>query len=290
MIRNDKVHVPRETDAKKNQIMNKLSEPAQRHSNLLQKFVPNPVAPGAPQYQITGPLLYQNGSTYQGQVYLGQRHGHGVEITKKGDIYEGGWDKDLKLGRGRMILADGTMYEGEWLNNNCHGLGLYVKNFDNSNKQTYKGSFIDGLQDGYGEEVFFGQNLTYTGEFVKNIKHGRGIMTYPDKTRYEGEFVNGIQHGIGKYNYPDGTLYDGDLNNNLRHGYGTLHTPDGQIYTGYFANGKKEGNGKLCFPDNSIYRGQFADDKMHGEGQFTDNQTIIDKKGIWKQGQRVQWI
>lgn len=46
-------------------------------------------------------------------MYLGQRHGHGVEITKNGDIYEGGWDQDLKLGKGRMVLADGTYYEGD---------------------------------------------------------------------------------------------------------------------------------------------------------------------------------
>ena len=48
----------------------------------------------------------------------------------------------------------------------------------------------------------------YVGEFYKNKKHGKGILTdLVTKITYEGEFVNNEQTGKGIHIYPSGSIY-----------------------------------------------------------------------------------
>lgn len=63
---------------------------------------------------------------------------------------------------------------------------------------------------------------------------------------YEGDFVNDMKHGKGIYKWGNsGNTYKGDYNKNKRHGYGTFIWLDGTIYEGYWTNDKMHGKGKI---------------------------------------------
>ena len=62
------------------------------------------------------------------------------------------------------------------------------------------------VRHGYGIQLF-GRNdnnelCNYAGEFKNDLKHGRGIFSYPDGSRYEDGFMNGKFHGHGIYTFP----------------------------------------------------------------------------------------
>ncbi len=39
--------------------------------------------------------------------------------------------------------------------------------------------------------------------------HGNGVYKYPDGRIYEGEFVNNVKHGYGILTFPDGSSCKG---------------------------------------------------------------------------------
>lgn len=71
------------------------------------------------------------------------------------------------------------------------------------NNDTYEGDFKDGLRDGVGTYDYFkeeGAHNKYEGEWVQNVKHGIGKMTFADVGEYFGRYENGKMHGEGKNN------------------------------------------------------------------------------------------
>ena len=44
----------------------------------------------------------------------------------------------------------------------------------------------------------------YVGEFQNNLKHGKGVYTYPDGKKYDGMWANGVQDGEGTFSSPEG--------------------------------------------------------------------------------------
>jgi hypothetical protein len=57
--------------------------------------------------------------------------------------------------------------------------------------------------------------LSYTGDFVKGIFHGRGTLKYRDGTVYEGDWVDGKKHGQGTMTYKNGNVDNGVWNNDV---------------------------------------------------------------------------
>ena len=74
------------------------------------------------------------------------------------------------------------------------------------------------------------------------------------------------------------------------HGEGILKLPNGEIYKGSYVEDKKEGHGVFLWPNGKCYDGGWKNGKQHGVGTFTDSKKGIKKRGLWEQGQRVQWI
>lgn len=78
-------------------------------------------------------------NTYEGQFYLGERHGRGKMIFCTGDVYNGDWsanriegklaawcfDPPCGLGEGEFRYRDGSCYTGSFLNNKRHGCGVW---------------------------------------------------------------------------------------------------------------------------------------------------------------------
>ena len=59
-------------------------------------------------------------------------------------------------------------------------------------------------------------NGIYIGEFVNDVKNGKGIFKWQDGTQYEGEFLNGKQHGNGIITDKNGRKKDEKFHNGNR--------------------------------------------------------------------------
>ena len=58
------------------------------------------------------------------------------------------------------------------------------------------------------------ESAIYSGQMLKdsqNIKHGYGIMRWPDGTVYEGLWENNLYNGRGKLYHASGDLYEGEF-------------------------------------------------------------------------------
>lgn len=145
---------------------------------------------------ILGPYLYENGDTYKGQYFKGQRVGYGELVTKEGEAYFGVWKNDKMNGQGRYVFKSGCFYEGEIVDGKFEGKGTF-KDFEVGS--TYVGKFKDGFQHGSGRESYKDGSV-YDGQFKESSKHGMGILRLPDGGKYSGDFKNDLIDGKGKKN------------------------------------------------------------------------------------------
>ena len=116
---------------------------------------------------------------------------------------------------------------------------------------------LDEIRD--TKTVKFPNGDTYSGEWVKDERHGRGKCIYANGDVYDGEWVLGKTHGQGKYTYADGEEYNGE-----------------------FADDEMRGRGKCIYADGDVYDGEWFDSYWHGQGIYTyDNGDYI--LGKWHQ-------
>ena len=69
------------------------------------------------------------------------------------------------------------------------------------------------------------QNLKklYRGGWQGNVRHGHGLMTYPDGRIYEGQWVEDSREGFGTLTYPGvSRQYAGEWETDRRDGYGVM--------------------------------------------------------------------
>jgi hypothetical protein len=126
-----------------------------------------------------------------------------------------------------------------------------------SNKDVYKGSFIDGKKHGCGKLTHSNQNV-YEGNFENGKKHGFGTQIFKSSGNvYEGNFENNIIHGKGIFKFKNGQVYDGNFKDGKKHGEGTYTYKNRDKYVGNFENNIKHGNGKYIYSDDIIYDGRF---------------------------------
>ncbi len=52
------------------------------------------------------------------------------------------------------------------------------------------------------------EGVTYEGEFLNEMKHGKGVLKYPDGDFYDGYWVHDHFHGWGVISI-DGIKYEG---------------------------------------------------------------------------------
>jgi len=134
--------------------------------------------------------------------------------------------------QGFLIAVNGdqqSFYQGEFFNQthynliNTHfpcikdGQGQYFYN----DGRLFVGEFAMNFRHGQGKMEWPTKNLSYTGQYVKGLKHGHGFIRYSDEY-YAGSFVAGKKHGKGLYVYADGSHYYGSFENDEKHGKGRL--------------------------------------------------------------------
>ena len=82
-------------------------------------FQPTTVKDGSPESTLTVAVRPNAGSArYDGEWFMDQRHGHGVQSYFNGAQYTGEWLEGEKHGIGIQTYPQGYKYEGQWL----HGL------------------------------------------------------------------------------------------------------------------------------------------------------------------------
>ncbi|XP_065594754.1 MORN repeat-containing protein 3 [Cyrtonyx montezumae] len=143
----------------------------------------------------------------------------------------------------------------------------------------------------------------YTGEWLDNLKHGRGIQRWKRSGAiYNGDWKRGKRDGYGSYSAPDPVtreyqVYEGWWRKDKRcrgssgtasaavQGYGMMFYASGESYEGEWSSGLRSGWGRMYYRDGSIYEGQWAADRPDGQGMlYLPNNNRYE--GGWKDGKK----
>ena len=212
-----------------------------------------------------GPVMFSDGSVYDGQWKNGKRFGRGRFFTSSGGLLEGYWNSGLHL-HGRIIYPNGDHYEGQYHHMHRSGAGLFQSHHFSS---YYDGQWLSDQKHGYGEEKT-GDGMEYKGWFVGGVRQGEGRLVFENGDVYEGNFFKNKHSGEGKYIWASsGKTYDGQWEDGQMHGKGS-YLSRGKEYVGGFVHGKKEGWGVLTIGETK-YEGEFKANKKHGSGTVTTN-------------------
>ncbi|XP_044151321.1 MORN repeat-containing protein 3-like [Bufo gargarizans] len=139
----------------------------------------------------------------------------------------------------------------------------------------------------------------YTGEWMNNLRHGKGSYLYKKANAiYQGDWKNGKRNGYGTYAVKapsTGTyirVYAGNWVNDKKHGYGTYYYSDVEYYEGGWDCGKRSGWGKMIYANGDIYDGEWHNDKYCGQEIlfFRYFMVLLANKnryeGSWKDGRK----
>lgn len=205
----------------------------------------------------SGTYIYSDGGKYVGQFQNGKRHSYGTYFFPNGAVYDGEWVSGERTGYGTMCWSNGDVYEGQWQNSKRNGQGTLTY----ADGAVYTGPWVDNERSGQGTLTLAGGG-GYVGSFLHNKYHGSGTFTYNDGGKYVGQFHEGKRHGQGTYYFPSGNVYEGEWVDGERTGYGTFRWTDGTVYQGQWVNGNRHGEGTLTYPDGRVRSGLWEDNKF----------------------------
>lgn len=109
------------------------------------------------------------------------------------------------------------------------------------------------IRHGFGVQLYGVDKLNclckYEGQWFKDIRTGKGICYFSDKSTYEGSLLNNLFHGFGKFTWANNDIYIGEWKQGKMEGEGEFKHNDGHILKGYFRNNyylDQDENG-VCF-------------------------------------------
>jgi len=132
----------------------------------------------------------------------------------------------------------------------------------------YRGQWLNNLRHGKGTNVY-AAGETYIGEWREGRKHGRGREEYGKSERYEGGWLLDERHGFGVYRWEDGRVYQGFWQAGRKQGAGVESYPNGSRYDGQWRYSQRHGIGHHVWSNHSVYLGQWCRGKKHGHGKYT---------------------
>lgn len=179
----------------------------------------------------------------------------GGRLNKISPIYSKKKKLPNKKGTCKIKWKCGDSYEGEFKNGRLNGLGKYI-----SNNYIYKGEFLDNMKHGKGSIKFKKFKNKYKGEFSFNYPNGFGIYNFHRYHNnklipyiYVGEMLLGKIYGIGKLYKKKSLAYYGEIKEGYYEGYGISFYKNGKInYMGKFKNSLFDGEGILYDTNNEI--------------------------------------
>ncbi|XP_040981646.1 MORN repeat-containing protein 3 [Aquila chrysaetos chrysaetos] len=155
------------------------------------------------------------------------------------------------------------------------------------NGDQYTGEWLDNLKHGKGTQVWKCTGAIYSGDWKFGKRDGYGSYSIPDpvtkdyKKVYTGWWKNDQKCGYGVTFYAGRKRYEGEWSGGLRSGWGRMYYRDGSIYEGQWLENKPNGQGMLRLPNENRYEGGWKGGKKHGPGKFF----YLDKgqlfEGIW---------
>ncbi|WP_195764018.1 MORN repeat-containing protein [Pseudoduganella rivuli] len=159
---------------------------------------------GKPDCRILNPHPVANESvTWSGACKDGYAHGNGTLLwrvkDKDGSSYEGGLLRGRRHGEGVARHSDGTVYRGNFANGNLHG-NIRI---ERENEFAVDAIFERGQITAPVSAGFISGN-TYTGNWGDSGPDGHGTMVYATGGSYTGEWQDGQMHGSGTVTYPNG--------------------------------------------------------------------------------------
>lgn len=120
-----------------------------------------------------------------------------------------------------------------------------------------------------GESWRFSNGDTYTGQWLHNKPHGKGIYQRLNGDVYNGGFREGVMHGVGTYRFNNGDEFKGEWSKGKATGYGELKYQNGNRYVGQWLDGRRHGKGKLYYRSGSVFEGHWLHDDKSGKGLMT---------------------
>lgn len=143
--------------------------------------------------------------------------------------------------------------------------------------------------------VFFPDGQKFRGEWLNNLRHGKGKQFYKNGSKYEGDWKEDLRHGLGiLWAWDVGCFrvkYSGEWQGDIPHGIGTHYDDHGNVYEGNWVNGQRCGLGKMTYETDSadaatdIYEGEWQADLRHGRGTMTYGQQNV-YEGHWHNDKR----
>jgi hypothetical protein len=176
-------------------------------------------------------------------------------------------EKEIKIKR--------LMHRNKTIRKTIIGLRMQGKNgkmnitYDNGDK--YDGEFVENVKEGKGI-YYYNNGDVYKGEFFEDLKDGYGVYTYKNGDRYEGEFKEDKKDGHGKYYYNNGDRYEGEFKNGMANGRGAYIFSDGEKYVGDYKEDKRDGHGIYFYLNGNRYIGEFKNGKKDGKGVLYDSE------------------
>ncbi len=185
-----------------------------------------------------GIMSYSNNDVYKGYLKNGKKHGQGTLTYSSGDVYDGSWNEDVRDGYGNYIHVTGEKLCGSW-SNDKFVQGYVVVKFSSDGKQSgnYKGDWVEGKADGYGELVAENGNV-YKGYWKKGEKE-HGTLSCNNGDVYMGSFKNDLYHGSGEFRNSE-YVFNGKWKEGCKSGLGVSDYGDYTI-TGTWVNGCRDG-------------------------------------------------
>jgi len=135
--------------------------------------------------------LVKNGEAYFGDLKNGRKDGLGI-LVKKGLEFKGYWKDDVPDTFGINTISEESYYIGELNFNRKQGVGREISI---RNEYEYIGEFKDDHREGFG--VVRDSEGIYHGNWVKGLRHGRGLLTMKNGSYYLGMWNLGKREGLG---------------------------------------------------------------------------------------------
>lgn len=146
-------------------------------------------------YSFTGYFKkhqYKSGNLYSGSMQSGYRHGKG-KFTRAEDhfTYDGDWYMGKRHGRGEEEMPGQWRFSGEFYNDQRNGFGKLVC----ADGESYEGEWEDGKKHSYGRKTY-ASGSWYEGEWVDGRREGKGV--YHNAGRAGGPARGNAQRGCGR--------------------------------------------------------------------------------------------
>lgn len=156
---------------------------------------------------------------YSGRWRSGEMHGPmGVYTFSDGGKYAGEWVESEPSGAGTTVYPNGVTYTGSFVAGKFDGFGVlelpaqqqsdgpgsFSSSTSSSGGFRYEGMFKRGVRCGHGKLQLLQSGVVYEGEFLDNVRHGKGVETSPLGFSYNGLWRNNRMCGPGTLTCPDG--------------------------------------------------------------------------------------